>query len=63
MKFSQTHDAIPETYGRTKSWITCHTCNKKGNYSKEYPEVDGVNQYNNGNKEANKAISRQEDED
>ena len=64
VQFSQTNNSTPGTDRRTKAcWITFHTCNKKGRYSGECPDTDGVQQHNNRNEETNEARHQQEDED
>jgi len=54
--------STPGTDRRTKAcWVTFHTCNKKGHYSGECPETDGVQQHNNRNEETNEARHQQEE--
>ena len=38
--------------GRTKSWVTCRKCGKKGHYSDHCPTEEGVQQHNCGNDES-----------
>ena len=46
---------VQEADGKTKDWITCHNCNKKGHCSNNYPKrEEGVQQLSSGNKEGDK---------
>ena len=57
-KQGQENEVIPGSDWRTRAWITCHVCNRKGYYSDNCPKEEGLQQHNSGTKEEGESNSQ-----